>query len=150
MRRIWAQMERARSQDDVSQNFSAAAAGKCAQKPSQQGLQMVPVLEQQRLRMGYLGAGSSRGRSSWQASSSQRDRKWLSGGGGSGLFALYWAEVRPSVKRVTLSERAKVHILSLDADAFNIPSLGGKKAKSGNFGVPQFWWNVLFFPDFSI
>lgn len=47
-------METAHSQDDVSQNFSAAAAGKCAQKSSQQRLQMVPELEQQSLWMGYL------------------------------------------------------------------------------------------------
>lgn len=46
---------------------------------------------------------------------------------GSVLFALYWAEVGPSVKQVAQSARAKVHVLSLDCDAFNIPSLGGEK-----------------------
>lgn len=46
--------------------------------------------------------------------------------GGSVLFALDRAEVRP---RVALSERAKVHVLSLDCNTSNIPSLRGEKGK---------------------
>lgn len=48
-------------------------------------------------------------------------------------LALYWAEVkssvRPSVQRVMLSKHTRVHILSLDCNTFNIPSLEGKKGK---------------------
>lgn len=136
-------MERARSQDDVSQNFSAAAAaGKRAQKSSQQRLQMVPEFAD-----GLPGSLLVPGPipvAGVQLSAGQEVAL-----GGSGLFALYWAEVRPSVKRVALSERAKVHILSLDSDAFNIPSLGGKKAKSGNFGSHSFDEMCFFSPDFS-
>lgn len=53
--------------------------------------------------------------------------------GGKCQFALYWAEVkssvRPSVQPVMLSERTRVHVLSLDCNTFNIPSLEEEKKK---------------------
>lgn len=51
-------------------------------------------------------------------------------------LALYLAEVkssvRPSVQRVMLSERTRVHILSLDCNTFNIPYLEEKMTKKQN------------------
>lgn len=89
-------MEAAHSQDDVThQNFSAALVNR-------QRLQIAPELEKQRVvQMGYLeparpgaGLGGRRPALSGTGSGSR--------GGGSVLFALYWAEVRPSVKQVRL------------------------------------------------
>lgn len=45
--------------------------------------------------------------------------------GGSVLFA----SMGPSVGRVALSERAKVHVLSLDCNTSNIPSLRGQQSR---------------------
>lgn len=65
--------------------------------------------------------------------------------GGSVLLALYWAEVRPSLKRFTLSERAKVHILSLDSILATSHHWEGKMLSQGILG-PSFDEMCFFSP----
>lgn len=129
-------MERARLQAEVTRSdFSAA--------PSVERLSW----DDRVCANGLPGACSSLGPSWWQASSSQRDRKWLSEA--SVLFTLYLAEVRlrghtGHTARARQSSRPLIR-----PRYFRHPIVGRKKSQVREFWVSQFWWNV-FFSNFSI
>lgn len=119
-----------------------------------QEFHLLPKMEKESECGAATWSRSSGGRSSWQLSSSQRERKWLSGGRRSLLSPLYRAEVRPQWGRRSNGSRCqstlKFTSSHYTATLSTSQRCQGGEAESGDFRCEGSLCELCFrFPLFS-